>query len=169
MEQSELNNILAQVGKAIIQQPRTVEIEIKPKNWLQKLLMKKGFLKSKKVFTIHPILVGNRYRISVRSLKIPDDLFSGNYGETEIMKAMADHTDDLIYVVAVCIQNNKKEPSKALLQYLRWIDDAKFYDLLDGSLAMLGVTDFIKSIILIKGQNVISAKGADVTPVITPE
>lgn len=169
MEQSELNNILAQVGKTVIQQPKTVEVDIRPTNWLQKLLMKKGFLESKKVFTIHQISVGNRFKISPIALKIPDGLFSSKVEEGELWKAINDHTEDLIYVVAVCIQNREKEPSKALLKFLRSIDDAKFYELLDASLSMAGVPNFTKSIILIRGQNVISAKDADVTPAITPE
>jgi len=169
MEQSELNNVLAQAGKAIIQQPKEVEVDVKPKTWLQKILMKKGFLKSKKVFTIYPILVGNRYRISTIALRIPPGIFSKDVKHEEIWKAIRDHTDDLIYVVAVCIQNNEEEPSKALLNFLRWIDDAKFYELLDSSLSMIGVPNFTKSIILIGGQNVVSAKDADVTPAITPD
>jgi hypothetical protein len=169
MEQTELNKILAEVGRTVVQQPKTVEVDIRPKNWLQKLLIKKGFLKPNKVFTIYPILVGNRFRISTVALNIPDAIFSPNVEEGEIWKAIKDHTNDLIYVVAVCIQNNKKEPSKALLDYLRWIDDAKFYELLDASLSMIGVPNFTKSIILIRGQNVISGKDADVTPAITPE
>jgi len=169
MEQSELNNILAQVGKTVIQQPKTVEVEIRPKNWLQKLLMKKGFLKSKKVFTIYPISVGNRFRISPVALKIPEGLFSKNVEEGELWKAIKDHTEDLIYVVAVCIENRRKEPSGALLSFLRSIDDEKFYELLDASLSMAGVPNFTKSIILIRGQNVITAKDADVKPAITPE
>lgn len=169
MEQAELKNILAQVGKTVIQQPKSVEVEIKPKNWLQKLLMKKGFLKSKKVFTIYPISVGNRFKISPIALKIPEGLFSQKVEEGELWKAIKDHTEDLIYVVAVCIENRRREPSKALLNFLRSIDDEKFYELLDASLSMAGVPNFTKSIILIRGQNVITAKDADVTNVITPE
>lgn len=169
MEQSELNNILAQVGKTVIQQPKTIEVEIRPKNRLQKLLMKKGFLKSKRVFTIYPISVGNRFRISPIALKIPERLFSKQVEEGELWKAIKDYTEDLIYVVAVCIENRRKEPSKALLNFLLSIDDEKFYELLDASLSMAGVPNFTKSIILIRGQNVITAKDADVKPAITPE
>jgi hypothetical protein len=169
MQEIELNKILAQVGRTVIQQPKTVEIDIKPKNWFQKLLMKKGFLKSKKVFEIGPVLVGNRYRVAIRSLNIPVGLFTADYDEVEIMQAIANHTEDLIYVVGVCIQNNSKEPSKALLDYLKWIDDSKFYELLDASLSMLGTTSFMKSTILIKGQNVISAKDSGVSTVTIPE
>jgi hypothetical protein len=169
MEHSELNNILAEVGKAIIQEPKTVEIDIKPTTWLQKLLMKKGFLKSKKVFTIDQISVGNRLRVSTRALKIPDGLFS-KFDQGEVHGAIKDYTDDLIYVVAACIENKEKEPSKALMRFLRWeTTDAKFYELLDASLSMLNVPNFTKSIILIRGSNVISAKDADVTSAITPE
>jgi hypothetical protein len=169
MQENELKAILAQASKAVIQQRKPIEIDIKPTNWLQKLLMKKGFLKSKRVFEIAPILVGNRYRISGVALKIKAGIFSPGFTNEELWKAIQEHTDDLIYVVAVCIQNNKKEPSKGLLNYLRWIDDDKFFELLDASLAMLGVVNFTKSIILIGGQNVITAKDADVTPAITPE
>jgi hypothetical protein len=169
MDQSELNKILSQVGKTVVQEPKIVEVNIKPKNWLQKLLIKKGFLPSKKVFTIYPVLVGNRLRISSKALNIPDGLFSSQMEEGEIWKAILAHTDDLIYAVAVCIQNNKKEPSKGLLNYLRWIDDAKFYELLDASLSMANVPNFTKSIILIRGSNVISAPEPVATIANTPD
>lgn len=169
MEITELKNILAQAGRTVVQDPKTVDVDIRPKNWLQKLLMKKGFLKSKKVFTIYPVSVGNRHRISSIALKIPDGLFSGGLDEGEVWKAIQDHTHDLVYAVATCIQNNEKEPSGKLIKYLLTLDDSKFYEMLDASLSMAGVPNFTKSIILIRGSNVISVPELDAINASTPE
>lgn len=157
MTEKEKLQALAKVARVFTEKSDPVIVPISPSNFLQRILMKVGLMKSRKVFNINPILVGNRFRVSEVANLIPNDLFeNGRISETKAWKAIQDHTDHFIYIVAVCIQNNKKEPSKALMDYLRWIDDRQFFELLDKSLSLAGIELFMKSIILMKGANVLN-------------
>ncbi|RQO70289.1 hypothetical protein DBR43_19910 [Pedobacter sp. KBW06] len=157
--------LLRKVGEALTQKDKTIEIEIKPAGRLQKLLMKKGFLKSKKVFKISPILVGNRYRVSAVAVNLPKDIFqNGKMNLTKAWEAIQKHTDDFIYVVGVCIQNTEKEPSRKLLRSLRWMDDQQFLKILDASLSQAGVTSFMNSIVLISGASVLNVEEPAANP-----
>lgn len=158
-------DILSLVASTLTEEAKTIEIDIVPSTWLQKLLIKKGFLKSKKVYSIKPILVGNRYRISSVANRLPGDTFeNGKLNLSKAWEAIEAHTEDFIYVVAVCIQNDRNAPSKRLLESLRWMDDKEFLKILDASLSQVGVTSFMNSIILIKGANVLNVQDPDVTP-----
>jgi len=161
---------LIKVGEAVTDKSETVTIIIKPTNVFEKLLMKIGLMKQVKVFEISPILVGNRYRVSSIALKITQDIFTdGKIDVNKCWKAIKEHTDDYLYVVALCIQNNKKEPSKALIEYLRWLPDAQFYRLLNASLSMAGIPGFMNSTLLIKGSNVLSVPEKVATPAMEQE
>ena len=133
--------------------------------------MKIGLMKRQRVFEIYPILVGNRKRISANAcFVLPENLFTD--GVLDISKAwevINKRTDDFVYIVATCIQNNKKEPSKHLIDFLMWIDDQQFFKILDQSLSLAGIESFMKSIILIKGSNVLNVPELAVIPATDPE
>jgi hypothetical protein len=156
---------LIKAGEAITEKSELITVIIKPKNWFEKLMMKVGLMKRVKVFEISPILVGNRFRVSTVALKISNDIFTdGKVDVNKCWEAIRLHTDDYLYVVAVCIQNNKNEPSKALIEYLRWLPDNQFFRLLNTSLSMAGLPSFMSSTLLIKGSNVLTAPEKDAIP-----
>lgn len=163
--------LLQQEGETVTEKSKTITISNRPKNGIEKLLMKIGLMKRERVFEISPILVGNRLRISARAcFDVPENLFVD--GILDLEKAwpvIKSRTDDFIYIVAVCIQNNRNEPSKRLLEYLRWTSDEEFFNILDKSLSMAGLKSFMHSIILIKGSSVLNVQEKDVTPVMDPE
>lgn len=170
---TELEEALAQykVGEVFTEKPKTVTIELRPLNWIECVLMKIGLMKRQRVFKIYPILVGNRKRISTNaSFVLPENLFID--GELDLEKAwqvVNERTADFVYIVATCIQNNRKEPSKHLIDFLMWIDDQQFYNILDHSLSLAGIESFMKSIILIKGSNVLNVKEKVAKPAMIPE
>lgn len=150
-------DILSLVGETITDKSKDVEIKIWPRNWLHKFLIKKGFMKSIKVYEITNILVGNRLRVSSIAVKLPKDTFNnGKLNTAKAWEAVNKHTNDFLYVVAVCIENRKAEPAKALIEKLRWMPDVEFMKLLDASLTMADVPSFMKSIIWINGQSVLN-------------
>ncbi|WP_316778423.1 hypothetical protein [Pedobacter antarcticus] len=165
---TELEEALAQqkVGEAYIENAKTVTIQLRPLNRMESLLMKIGLMKRRRVFKIYPILVGNRKRISTRaSFVLPENLFTdGTLDISKAWKVIHERTDDFIYIVALCIQNNKKEPSRHLIDFLTWIDDHQFYNILDQSLSLAGIESFMRSIILIKGSNVLNVQEKVVIP-----
>lgn len=152
-------DVLSLVGEAVTEKPKDVDINIHPRNWLHKFLMKKGLMKSIKVYEVTPILVGNRERVSSIAVKLPKDTFeNGKLNTSKAWEAVNKHTDGFLYVVAVCIENRKSEPSKALIERLRWMPDVEFMKLLDASLTQANVPNFIKSIIWINGQSVLNVQ-----------
>lgn len=159
---TDLEEVIAtrHVGDVYTEKSTSVTINIRPLNWKESLLMKIGLMKRQRVFKIYPILVGNRKRISANaSFVLPENLF--NEGKLDIGKAwdvIHARTDDFIYIVATCIQNNRMEPSDHLIDFLTWIDDQEFYKILDKSLSLAGIESFMKSIILTKGSNVLNVR-----------
>lgn len=148
---------VAAAGDTITEKSTPVNISIRPKNWIHKILMKKGFMKSERVYDITPILVGNRKRVSAIAVRLPKDTFeNGKLNLVKAWQAINDHTDDFLTVVAICIENRKQEPSKELINKLRWMPDEEFMKLLDASLTMAGVPNFMKSIVWISGQSVLN-------------
>ncbi|WP_256013108.1 hypothetical protein [Desertivirga xinjiangensis] len=135
-----------------------LEFTIEPKTFLDKLLVKLR-LKKKQImsYELRPILVGNRYKIACKALNIPSSILESGI-MTAIMKGSHDHTDDFIYIAAVAIQNDRNEPSKELLEELRWVDDKTLAVLLDKALSTIDVQAFMKSIILILGAEILSQK-----------
>ncbi len=106
-------------------------------------------------FKIRPIVVGNIYRISSRILQIPSDVFDKSLFETFLLTSSA-HLDDLIYIIAVAVQNNHKEPSDELLNIIRWnFTPEDFKLVLEVVLSQIQVESFLSSIISIKTMNVI--------------
>ncbi|WP_133575170.1 hypothetical protein [Pedobacter metabolipauper] len=152
-----IQDTLSLAADTLTEKTKQVEITIRPKNWLHKYLIKKGFMKSTKIFEITPILVGNRKRVSSIAVRLPKDSWdNGILNTMKAWKAVDDHTDHFIYVVAVCIENRKAEPSKALIEELRWMPDPEFMKLMDASLTMAGLPNFMKSIVWISGQSVLN-------------
>lgn len=153
----DINDILSKAGDAITEKSTPVTIKIRPKNWLHKLLIKKGFMRPEVIYDITPILVGNRERVSSIAVKLPKDTWAnGKLNTMKAWQAVNEHTKDFIYVVAVCIENKPSEPSKALIEKLRWMPDDEFMKLLDASLTMANVPSFMRSIIWISGQSVLN-------------
>lgn len=157
-------NVLSRVGEVITDQSKSLTINIVPANFIHQLLIGMRLMKSTITYKITPILVGNMFRVSTRAVKIPKVLFTQEYDIADIHEVADSYKEDLLYILAVCIQNNRDEPSSQLLNSLKWMKQSEFSTLLEYALLELGIRDFMKSIILIRGANVITAKDADVKP-----
>lgn len=152
------DQIKAKASKIFADEPKTIDIPIEPRNWIEKLLIKYKIKKGFVSYPIRKILYGNRERIASRAVNFPDDIItSGNVLEA-LFKASLEINDDLLYIAAVAVQNDRYEPSKALLDQLKWVDDSVFADILDKSLSMFDLQSFMKSIVLIKGTVLTSEK-----------
>lgn len=129
-----------------------IEIPVTAKNNWEKILMTVGIKKRKLTFNLKKIKVGNRHRICQRIIKFPEKVFDDS---KYIMKMIAElsihHNDDLIYCVAVSLQNDCNEPSSELIDALNWVDDDLLFKILDKSLSAINIEAFTNSIILITG------------------
>lgn len=160
-------DILSLAVDTLTEKPLKVSIAVKPNSKLDIMLMKLGLKKKVISYTIRPLVVGNRKRISVRSLRIPNDFLKDG-----LVKALMDteYIEDCIYAVAVGIQNNRYEPSNRLLKFVEFqFNDTDLYNVLDAIFGKIDLQSFTKSIILIKGSNVLNVPEADVSNAIIPD
>lgn len=160
MEKEPLNEkeILQSVADTITDKGTVIEIDVKAQNRLERFLMKIGWAPTKRTFHLKPLVVGNMYRIAGKTLNIPDDLFSGGLIQG-LMQGIGHHTKDLAYIVATGIQNNKKEPTKALIEFVEYnctMED--IYTILNAVLNKMDVENFLNSIALIKGADALRQK-----------
>ena len=162
-----LENILSSAVDTLTEKPVTIEVPVKPNGKLDRFLMKLRLKKKTISYVIRPLRVGNRKRIASRSLHIPDDFLKQG-----LVKALMDpqFIDHCIYAVAVGIQNNRDEPTDALLKFVEFqFDDTDIYTALDAMFGRIDLGSFTKSIILIKGSNVLNVPEADVMSAIIPD
>lgn len=155
------NEILAKAADTFIDVPKTVEVMIFPHNRRESLLQRMGLMAKRKVFTIRPVLAGNMVRISGKAVNLPKELWvSEDDSFTDVLGGLAvKHMDDMIYVIAVAIQNDRHEPDKSLLNFIRYRFSAKnMYEVVGTITEQMNQKDFLKSISLIKGMNILRLK-----------
>jgi len=157
MEEQE---ILSKAAEAVIGKHSGIEInfDVEPKNLLDKVLLRLKLRKPKTLnYQLKPLLVGNRLRIAAKAVNFPKS-FDFTHWMQLIYDTSLRYNEDLIYITAVCIQNDRYEPSQVLLRELKWLNDSEFRRILDLALSQLDMQSFIQSIILISGADVLSAK-----------
>jgi hypothetical protein len=153
--------------------PVFIQIDCYPQNWWERLLVRCQLRPVQKVYELRPILVGNMYRIASVVNQLPADLMEGDLN-TAIRQAVTQHVDKVIYVVAVGLQNNKKEPKKELLATIR--NEFTALDMalvMEHIMAQLNLGSFLHSIVLAKGMNILTktspaTKEEIIAPTTTP-
>lgn len=119
-----------------------------------------------KVFTLYKCRVTTMLRVSMiaNSIKEIDADVKTMEDLTKIgMPLIEAHTNDFIYVVACCIQNNMNEPESSLISFLRDNLSAEMlFELVYICLNQTGLMSFISATALIKGTSVSFASGMDV-------
>ncbi len=155
--ESQTKKTLEQVVDATIQRALTIEITILPKNRLHAWLQRKRILPVKKTYEIRPIVLGNLLRISSLLLSIDPKFLKGGNGLLDTGHQLASyHTDTLIQVLAIAIQNNRAEPSGSLMSLIKYnLSPREMHQLLGIVLEQMDLTNFITSIISIRGLNVL--------------
>lgn len=146
-----MNNKEKQAVKAFLDIGKEISIPILPNNKWHSFLQRIGIAKKNLKYTLRKIKVGNRERIGLSGLNISDDLNDGTPLIVKILELSAKNTQDLIYCAAVALQNDKNEPSKELIEALKWVDDEFLANILEMSISEIDIENFLKSIVLIKG------------------
>ncbi|MEN0095894.1 MAG: hypothetical protein AAGB30_10965 [Pedobacter sp.] len=160
-EETTAEEALSTIGDVITQKSIRIEISRRPKNLFWKFLMSIGMVGNKHVFELRPIVVGNMYRIASKVIQIPDE-----YVDVDVMavamKSATEHLDKMVYIAACALQNDHREPSKKLLEIVRnGFSSSDLAEMFSHVLVQLNVRDFIKSIVLMKGLNVLNARERD--------
>ena len=107
--------------------------------------------KKYRVFELYPSVTGNMIRIADKAMLLPDELIGNSLYELAI-PLISKYGDHIVYIVAAGIQNNKLEPSRQLLAFVRDnFTSELLYDALYPILEGAGMQAFTSSTILIKG------------------
>lgn len=155
---------LQQASDATVQEPVTIEVDVKPVHFLHRKLQQWGILPTKRVFTLHPITLGSLIKISKLLLDIDmsvydlKDLMGSNY------QSIAQHGELLAKIVAIAIQNNKQQVSEKLLQFiLQNFTSREMLGVVSIVIRQMDLSNFMSSIISVKGMNILESKTAAAT------
>lgn len=168
-KESTVTETLSRVGDVLTEKPIVRQVPIRPKNNFERFLMNIRLISNKRILTIYPISPGNVIRVASKVILIPDDilnqdvikiLFNGSY----------EHGDKLIYIAACAIQNDENEPTEELVKFLKYKTSNKIIsEILDDVFFQLDTQSFIKSIILMRGLNVLNVPEQDVQNAKVPD
>lgn len=153
--------LLTDVSGAVTDEAVTLEIDVLPQNWIHRLLLKWGILPKQKVYQVRSITLGSLIRISEKLLAInlsemsADSILEDNY------KLMKEHGHGIAEIIAIAIVNRKAAPPKSLVSFLENNLTAKeLLRVLQIVLRKMDVTNFMSSIISIRGLNALEKKNA---------
>lgn len=149
-------HILEKATNTVLDESILLSVDIKPKNNTHRSLQRWGILPVKKIFAVRPIVYGNLVRISKLLLGIDTavlnsgSMIEGNY------RLMGDYAKIIAKVIAIAIHNRKKEPSDSLIDFIYYNFSSKEgLQVLKIVQQQMGVTDFMTTIILARGLNVL--------------
>lgn len=137
--------------KTLIDSSEEITIPLLPRNWFDSFLQKIRLKKKELKFNLRKIRVGNRERIAAKLFDFPEFERDQTYIYKRVFQLTVDHQETMNYVVAVALQNDRNEPSKQLLDAVKWIDDKLFAYILEQAISSVDVENFLSSIVVISG------------------
>lgn len=157
---------LNKVPDAILQEPTIIEVDIKPCNWLHKLLQKLKILPKKRKYAIAPQCTGSLIKISKVLLSINFDASVLKSGIGDYFQAgfkhMAEDGEKMARIIAYAIVNRKSDPPRKLIDLiLDNFTSAELASTVSIVLAKMEVKSFMNSIILVRGMNLLKMSPDD--------
>jgi hypothetical protein len=143
------NEVLQNVAGTINEEP--VSFDVGYTDWLKR--------KRKRSFPIKPLVLGSLTRISKLFLGIDlSNITSGNFA-TAVLELMKDHSHTTAEIVAIAVTNQKKYPSKKLIEFFIYhLDAQQLNSLLAVVLKQADMMIFINTIVSIRSLNVLEKK-----------
>lgn len=159
-----MSDIQNRVVDAVTEKPVIVNVDIKPTTFLQKLLMKWKLMPEKKTYTMHPIVLGNCYRISKEILEIKKTELNKNASIAEASyQLISEHVERVARIVWIGLHNGRKEPDQKDVQFILDNFNAKELRVVFLTIvAQMNLADFINSILLMNGANILEEKTVSV-------
>lgn len=129
------------------------------RRWLIKFRVKKDYTE----FEIRGLKMGTLYRISKLLLQIDLSVFEkGSLLESNYRMIEA-HSNDIIKCVALAIHNKKSELPKHLEDFVADnFDNSDLLKVVQIVIKQMKVSDFMSTIIFLKGVNILESRGASV-------
>ena len=156
----DIKNIMSAAAEALVDKPLgELDIVIKEPSTIEKLKLKiTGGKKPIRKFVIERTVLRNCYRIASRAVLIDENIFQADI-EKAIFEAGFQHYPDLVYIIAAGLQNNSKEPEQELIDFIwdNFTNEQMLYAF-DKILSQYNIKDFMQSIILIKGADILTKR-----------
>jgi len=153
---------LRQVSDATLQEPLTITVDIRPQGKIHGRLQTWGVRPKQRVFLLAPITLGSLIRISKLllgiHLRLPGQSLDGKEGALLQMnyEAIEKHTEQMAEIIAIAFQNNRQPASKSMVNFI--MENFTTHEM-QGVLALvlqqMDLTNFMRSIISVKGLNVL--------------
>ncbi len=161
-----MENILNKVGDAALQKPVELEVDIISPGRFQRILQHLGLMAKKRKLVLHPITLGNLIRISQQMLAIDINLFRQENLLESNYKAIQLHGNTIARIIAIAVNNSKSDPPASLVRFIVNNFTAKeLLQTLGIVLRQMNITDFMTSIISVRGLNVLEASNNGMSPV----
>lgn len=135
-----------------------VEIPLLPKNKIDAFLKRIGVRKRKLTYRLRKVKVMNRERMALKGFDLPKNINDGTYLLQKVFELSVKHTDTIVYCAAVALQNDENEPNEELIRALKMTDDEFLFKILDKSIALIDIQNFLNSIVLLAGVESMTAK-----------
>lgn len=150
---------LTEVADVTLDKPFTITVDLIHGGFFERFLQKWGIRPKKRVFELKPITLGNLIRISKLLLQIDEDILDSKKLLNSIYRSLDEHGDAIAEVVATAMINTKAGPSRKDIDLVRdefTPTELKF--VLSLVISRMNVSDFMHSIISIRGLNVLESE-----------
>lgn len=154
---------LQQTAEVLTDKPVTIEIDVPAKSRWHKLLQRWKLKPAKKVYELKPLRLGPIIRISEILNEMQIESVNENNVIEKTYQMAAEHGEKLMDCIAIALHNSESEPPAQIKQLLRSCTAKEIAAMCNYTVAKVDVANFIKSIALIKGVNVLVLPNANAT------
>lgn len=162
--------LLTATADAILQEPVMLTVATPPANRWQRLLNSLHLRSDQRSFTIRPLYNGSVLRVSRLLLSMDKSLLTREALENKdkflntAYELMGKHAEDLARIVAIAVTNEEKVPAQKLVDFFLFHMTPKdMLQVIQVVVSQMNPSDFIASIISVRGLSVLEEKAAPVS------
>lgn len=153
------NNILKKAADTLLEKPQEIVLKVNNPGVLHHMRI----LPKSRKFQIKPLTLGNLVRISQILLEVEFNTQAEDIW-TESLKAIRQHARRMVMVAAYAIHGKRSEPPVRLIKFLEDnLNAMELNQVLVIVISQMNITDFMTSIISIKGMSLLK-KGSTIAP-----
>lgn len=157
------NDSLNNVADAVTDKPVRLTVDVFPQNRLHKFLLERGLVKNKRTFELRCVKMGTLIKISRLLLAIDISFFNKEKLMESNFIAVDKYAEILAECVALAIHNRKSEVPRSLVLFiLTNFSTAELCHVLMLVIKQMDVSNFMTSIISIRGVNILANPTASV-------
>lgn len=161
--------ILSNVIDGVLEKEVPLGVDINPINWFHSILQRLKIKPVKKTYVLRPLSYGKLLKVSKLLLSIGIDIFKKGDVLNSVYKAMQEHGETLVEVLAIVIHPYPTDPPRSLVVGIMNDFSSKDVEMaMNIVFSQMGIQAFMNSIISLKGLNVIEMspkeQGSSIAP-----